>query len=136
MHKVDGQWRPDSNSHEWECPACGWINQPGDHACVCVLQADDRERRRRALLARLDDMTPWERRRYFTDLKRWPRYMGHRAIGGVRYLALKRTARLVWWACPVRSPMNYRIEAYRVPVSARVAASIFFSRLPLRGITP
>jgi hypothetical protein len=122
MHKVDGQWLPDPS--EWECPACGWINQPGDHACVCVLQADDRERRRRHVLHKLDDMGVSLRRRHFT--KWFPSYMVAKAVAGTRYLARRRTGRLYWIACPVHSSMNYPVAAYRVPISARVTVAVHF----------
>jgi hypothetical protein len=124
MHKVDGEWRPDPS--EWECSACGWINQPGDHACVCVLQADDRERRRRAALSNLDSMGTYQRRRHFA--KWFPSYMVAKAVAGTRYLARKRTGGIRWIACPIHSPYtyNYPVAAYRVPISARVTVAVHF----------
>jgi len=60
MYFCDGM--PHASRDEWECPDCGMINQAGDASCECVEAQERRKAIRRAILAKLDNLSPRERR--------------------------------------------------------------------------
>jgi hypothetical protein len=64
MYLCDGMRH--ASRGEWECSDCGAINHADDASCECAEAQERREAIRRTILAKLDNLSPRERRERLT----------------------------------------------------------------------